>query len=40
MRQIAALLVLLAASPAAWPQDSRGGYMGASIGQAIHIQNR
>jgi OOP family OmpA-OmpF porin len=36
VRQIAALLVLLAASPAAWPQDSRGGYMGASIGEAYY----
>jgi len=36
MRHVAALLVLLAASPAAWSQDSRGGYVGASIGQAYY----
>ena len=36
MRQIAALLVLLAGPVAAWAQDSRGGYMGASIGEAYY----
>jgi len=36
MRRLAALVVLLAACPAAWSQDSRGGYMGASIGQAYY----
>ena len=36
MRRIAALLVLLAGPAAAWAQDSRGGYMGASIGEAYY----
>ena len=36
MRRIAALLVLLAGPAAAWAQDSRGWYMGASIGEAYY----